>query len=157
MTVPVPFGGSRHELAVVQFFSFDGYMRPTHLALFAVFAVFAVVSCDRITPVEMTKTAITETVVRINIYAETNRAVPPSLDVLPRRNGYANRTTDGWGRPLQYRVATNGIITLTSFGRDAKPGGSGEDADVSESYFAKKPDESLWVGSAMWIVDAQVR
>jgi hypothetical protein len=125
--------------------------------LCVMFALLMPLSCHRITPVEMTKTAITETFARISIYAQTNRAVPSSLAVLPKRDGYANRTTDGWGRSLQYSLSTDGIITLTSFGRDGKPGGSGEDADTSESYFTKKSDGSLWVGLDLWIVEAQVK
>ena len=112
---------------------------------------------DKITPVEMTRTAMTETLVRINIYAETNKAIAPSLDVLAKRDGYVNRTTDGWNRPLQYRVAQDGIITLTSLGADGKPGGDGEDADISVSYRSKRPDGSLWVGSPMWLVEAEVK
>src|SRR5208283_4939170 len=109
------------------------------------------VSCrDRVTPVENTKDAITETFVRIDIYAKTNKAVPLSLDLLPKREGYSNQTTDAWGRPLMYRVTQDGIITLTSFGKDGKLGGNGEDADISVSYFTKRPDGSLWVGSDMW-------
>lgn len=112
---------------------------------------------DKITPVEMTRTAMTETLARINIYAETNKAVAPSLDVLAKRDGYLNRTTDGWNRPVQYRVAQDGIITLTSLGADGKPGGDGENADISVSYRSKRPDGSLWVGSPMWLVEAEVK
>jgi hypothetical protein len=112
---------------------------------------------DKITPHDMTVTPMTETFVRINIYAETNRATPPSLDALPKREGYANRTTDGWNRPLLYRVAQDGIITLTSYGADAKPDGTGEHADISMSYHSKRTDGSLWVGSPMWIVEAEAK
>ena len=52
----------------------------------------------RITPIELTHTAMTETFVRINLYAEINKSLPPSLDVLPKREGYANATTDVWKR-----------------------------------------------------------
>jgi hypothetical protein len=126
---------------------------------FLIFLALAFLSgcTDKITPVEMTRTAMTETLVRINIYAETNKAIPSSLDVLPKRDGYMNRTTDGWNRPLQYRVAQDGIITLTSLGADGKLGGNGEDADISVSYLSKRPDGSLWVGSAMWLVEAKVK
>jgi hypothetical protein len=110
-----------------------------------------------ISPVDETQTAIIETFARIAIYAETNKAVAPSLAVLPKRDGYANQTTDGWKRPLQYRVTEDGIITLTSLGADGKPGGNGENADISKSYSAKRPDGGFWVGSPMWIVEAEVR
>lgn len=112
---------------------------------------------DKITPHEMTRTAMTETFVRINIYAETNKAVPPSLDVLPKRDGYANQTADGWNRPLQYRVTQDGIIILTSLGADGKPGGDGDNTDISMSYHSKRADGSLWVGSPMWIVETEVK
>jgi len=110
----------------------------------------------RIPPVDITHTAIVETFVRIGIYAETNKALVPSLDLLPKRDGYANLDSDGWHRPLQYRVTEDGIITLTSLGADGKPGGSGENADISHSYRYKRPDGSLWVGSPMWIVEAGI-
>jgi hypothetical protein len=111
---------------------------------------------DVIPPDAMTITAIGETFVRINLYAETNRSIPLSLDVLPKREGYANRTTDGWGRPLVYKVAADGVITLTSFGADGQPGGEGPDADLSQSYRCRRPEGSLWVGSPMWIVEAEI-
>jgi hypothetical protein len=110
-----------------------------------------------ISPYEMTHTAMVETFVRINQYAEVHRSLPPSLDVLPKRDGYANRTTDGWNRPLRYRVTSNGVITLQSFGADGKPGGSGENADIVQSYLSRRIDGSLWVGSPTWIVEAELK
>lgn len=109
-----------------------------------------------ITPVEETQGAIIETFVRISIYAKTNKAIGVSLDVLPKRDGYANQTIDGWKRPLHYRMTEDGIITLTSFGADGKLGGNGKNADISKSYRSKRPDGSLWVGAPMWIVEAEV-
>ena len=39
--------------------------------------------------------------------------------------------TDPWGRPYVYRVpGTKGDFDLYSLGKDGKPGGSGEDADI---------------------------
>jgi hypothetical protein len=111
---------------------------------------------DVIPPRDMTITAVVETFVRINLYAQTNRSIPLSLDVLPKREGYANRTVDGWGQPLLYTVGADGVITLTSFGADGKPGGEGLDADISESYRCRRADGSLWVGSSMWIVEAKL-
>jgi len=117
------------------------------------------ISCvDRITPVELTHTSIMATFVRMDIYAKTNRAIPLSLNILPQREGYDDSTTDGWGRPLIYSLTKEGLLTLTSMGKDGKPGGAGEDADISVSFHARKPDGSIWVGSdENWIVDAEVR
>lgn len=63
------------------------------------------------------------------------------LDVLitkpasePNWNGpYLKKTApnDPWGRPYVYRVpGQKGEFDLFSYGRDGKPGGSGEDADI---------------------------
>lgn len=39
---------------------------------------------------------------------------------------------DPWGRPYLYRVpGTKGDFDLVSYGRDGKPGGAGEDADIA--------------------------
>lgn len=40
--------------------------------------------------------------------------------------------TDPWGRPYVYRVpGQKGEFELLSYGRDGKPGGTGEDADIT--------------------------
>ena len=127
------------------------------LALVAACVWWFVRYWDVIPPDAMTGTAMIETFARINLYAESNGSIPLSLDVLPTRKGYMNRTTDGWGRPLMYSVATDGVITLTSFGADAKPGGIGPDADISQSYRCRRPDGSLWLGSPTWISEAEIR
>jgi len=125
-------------------------------ALVVVFALACASGCDRRTSVEATQTAMGETFARITLYCETNKSIPRSLDILPRRVGYANKTTDGWNRPLQYDLSQDGIITLRSYGADGKPGGDGENADISLSYHSKRPDGSLWVGSPMWIVEGEI-
>jgi general secretion pathway protein G len=39
---------------------------------------------------------------------------------------------DPWGRPYLYRVpGTKGDFDLVSYGRDGRPGGAGEDADIA--------------------------
>jgi hypothetical protein len=97
---------------------------------------------DIIPPVDLTRSHITETFCRIEMYVKTNKSIPPSLDVLPNRDGYANSTLDGWNRLLQYRVTEDGLITLTSFGADGKPGGDGENADISETRRVRLRDQS---------------
>jgi len=133
-------------------------------ARFVCFACLLVICCscsryhtDPITPVEMTRTAMTETFARIDLYARSNNSVPLSIDVLPKREHYMNRTTDGWGRPLQYSASPDGTVSLGSLGRDGVPGGQGEDADISEAYYTRRPDGTLWVGSGLWLVEGEVR
>ena len=112
---------------------------------------------DPITPTEMTWTAMDETFARIDIYARSNKSVPTSLEMLPKREHYINRTTDGWGRPLRYSVSQDGIVSLTSLGRDGVVGGHGEDADITEAYYTRRTDGTLWAGSDLWLVEAEVK
>ena len=105
----------------------------------------------------MTVSAMTETFARISLYAQQNNDIPPSLDILPKRSGYANQITDGWGRPLKYEFTPDGIIRLTSLGKDGVLGGTEDDTDVSMAYYTRCPDGSLWVTSEMWMVEAKVR
>jgi hypothetical protein len=109
-----------------------------------------------ITPREMTASAITESFVRIHLYAKTNQALPPTLEVLPRRDGYMNRTTDGWGHGLVYTISDNGFITLSSLGADQTPGGTGENADISRTYRSQNEDGTLIADQDMWIVDGEL-
>lgn len=54
----------------------------------------------------------------------------------PNWNGpYLKKTapSDPWGRPYVYRVpGENNEFDLYSYGRDGKPGGNGEDADIGK-------------------------
>jgi len=110
-----------------------------------------------ITPVEMTHTAIGESFARMHIYLTKHHRFPASLDELPKRDGYANRTTDGWHRPLLYRIEEENFITLFSLGKDGKPGGTGEDADIQRTYRTKNRDGSWCVDEELWLATAQVR
>ena len=109
-----------------------------------------------ITPIEMTHTAIGETFYRVHLYGKQRRKVPDSFDVLPVREGYANKTTDGWDRKLILEIKDDKVMTITSYGKDGKPGGEGEDADISESHWLRKEDGSLWVGDEMWVVESKI-
>ena len=86
----------------------------------AMLTAVAVCGCQSfvnvIPPRDMTNTAITETTVRIHMYMTANGKYPDNLSVLPVRDGYANRTTDGWGQNLIYEVDDEGIISLKSLG-----------------------------------------
>ena len=126
------------------------------LVLAAVFGLLALF-VDAIPPRAETITAIGETFARIGLYAKQNNSIPPSLAVLPKRTGYAKQTTDAWKRPLRYEVASDGVITLASLGKDGRPGGDGDDADITRAYFGRRPDGSLWATSGMWLVDAEKR
>jgi hypothetical protein len=106
----------------------------------------------------MTFTSMDETLVRIDMYMKEHHGEPPpNLAVLPVRQGYMNRTTDGWGYELQYSVDAAGVITLASHGADGKPGGDGLNADIVRRYRTRNPDGSSCVDDEYWITNAEIR
>jgi hypothetical protein len=97
-------------------------------------------------PDAVTHTAIQESFFRIQMHIARHRRFPASLDELPKRKGHANRTTDGWHRPLIYRIEEDNFVTLLSLGKDGQPGGTGENADIQTTYRTKNADGSWCVG-----------
>ena len=127
--------------------------------LVSILAVVVSSSCSLhlISPLEQTVSAMGETFVRMNLYAQQNGTVPLSLAVLPLREGYVNATTDAWDRPLLYEISDVGILTLRSLGKDGEPGGNGDNADISQSYHSRRSYGSLWIGEGFWIVEAETQ
>lgn len=103
-----------------------------------------------IPPKAMTVTAIGESFARIHLYAKERQSLPQSLADFPRRDGYSNRTDDGWGNPLHYEIAEDGTVTLTSMGADNKIGGLGDDADISRSRNSIDDKGRFIAGDALW-------
>ena len=114
------------------------------------------VCVETIPPHSATISAMIETQVRIHMYMTANRDYPRDLSVLPVRNGYANRATDGWERPLIYKVDDEGVISLTSLGRDGKVGGEGDDADIVRRYRTRNDDGSLNIDDEYWIIYSEI-
>ena len=98
----------------------------------AIVVMFSLVGT--IPPHSMTVGAMTETYARINLYLDKNGHLPPDLTGLPVRKTHINRTTDGWGNQLLYSINQDQTVTLTSLGRDERPGGAGDDVDIFRQY-----------------------
>ncbi len=98
----------------------------------------------------MTRGYMLRTLFRIKDYTKQHRALPQSLDVIPKKEGRWDRITDGWGRRLLYKTNGDGTITLASLGADGRPGGEGEDADLVFTCRVYRPDGSLWIGAPDW-------
>ena len=73
---------------------------------------------------------------RILRYANTDDRLPAAIDDLPVIEGDCNDTKDAWGREILYEVRGD-QVTLTSYGRDATPGGNGPDADIIGIFQAR--------------------
>lgn len=70
---------------------------------------------------------------RILRYAATHDRLPSSTKDLPEIPGKVDSVKDAWGRDIEMTF-TDRQATLTSLGRDGKPGGTGENADVSFGF-----------------------
>jgi hypothetical protein len=114
-------------------------MRPytKRLLIGAALAIVALAllnsSVTRMTAEEETVTAMGETSYRIGMYLNQHGHLPADFSALPVRDGYANKTTDAWGKPLIY-VQSDNYFTLTSLGRDGFEGGEGDDRDIKCVY-----------------------
>jgi hypothetical protein len=60
---------------------------------------------------------------------------------------------DCWGNPIRCRVDSNGMVTLTSFGKDNKPGGTESDRDYVGVYPSRQPDGKWSAESVPWTQD----
>jgi hypothetical protein len=79
----------------------------------------------------------------IKEFLAEKKRLPTSLGELPATNSRLQKL-DYWGNPIEYRVEKDGW-TLTSLGRDGKPGGTGLDADYT--YRITRPADmqpTLW-------------
>src|SRR5260370_849109 len=97
-------------------------------------------SCAVVTPRDETFGAMLATFQRIGRYARDHGQLPASLAELPKPERHEQREFDPWGRVLHYEVDRNGIVSLTSFGRDGKPGGRLWNADFTMRYYSRRPD-----------------
>jgi hypothetical protein len=85
-------------------------------------------------------------------YAAINGSLPTSLDQLPPIAGHINEVTDGWGRPILWRVDGDKAV-LTRSGRDGVPGGTRDDADMVGVFRAKTADGRWADELCEWQVD----
>ena len=112
----------------------DRLLKSVIILFLSLAGVFLVGCGHEISKRELTVSAMTETLVRIDLFFKDQRRVPESLAALPKRAGYTNSTTNGWGHDLQYSVDADGVLELRSLGADGTPGGSGDDADLSWKF-----------------------
>ena len=90
---------------------------------------------------------------RILRYAHTHHELPKTLDELPVIPGYSDRLTDGWEERILYRTNDDSSITLTSYGKDGRPGGEGLDADMVGIFMLKTPDGRWQEELCDWVTD----
>lgn len=89
---------------------------------------------------------------RVIRFAKAHGHLPATVDELPEIQGYGNSVRDGWWRKITMSVDGN-RVTFTSLGRDNKPGGAGEDADMIAVFDARREDGSWQDELAEWVRD----
>jgi hypothetical protein len=106
------------------------------LLILGALVLLAAASCqgwqviDTIPAKNLTETRLLITYDRIETFWNQHGRVPTKRDQLADIKDRDCSMTDGWGRELHW--ASNGAtkVTVWSLGRDGKPGGTGEDADL---------------------------
>jgi hypothetical protein len=119
------------------------------LALFlTIFSIFWAITYfeSTVTQQEMTTTAMVVDEERIFDYIREHRNLPQSLSELPQSDGKIDGATDGWGRPIIYKIEKNDVVTLVSLGPDGKSNGSVDAANIIQS-FQTKDTNGNWLQS----------
>ena len=86
----------------------------------------------------------------IEKYAKVNGKTPNRLSDLPASDSHSININDAWGNEIVLAVQGE-VVTLTSFGKDKKPGGVGENLDVI-GIFEVRPPSSLNGWQTPWKV-----
>jgi len=73
---------------------------------------------------------------RILHYAKQNNKLPKPVDELPPLEGFVNRNTDYWGNKIVIQIDGT-TVSLISYGKDNKPGGTGANLDMIAVFDAK--------------------
>jgi hypothetical protein len=113
------------------------------LMLFSIFWAISYFESTATQQVETT-TAMAVDEMRIYEYTQIHGALPKSLAELPRPHDEIDATKDGWGKPIIYIIGKNDFVILVSLGADGKPGGSGDAADIIQS-FQTKDAKGNWI------------
>lgn len=100
-----------------------------------IMAAVAVYAVGQIAPVkrDVTKIDIRATMEAVELFKATHGRYPSTIDGIPALLGakvLKRAPKDAWGHPLAYALE-EGEPVVTSFGADGRPGGEGEDVDLS--------------------------
>ena len=113
-------------------------------------ALWLLVRSAILPPRTLTEAAIGVMNRRILLYANWYDRLPSDISELPEANGYYNSEEDGWGRPILMTIEGD-MVTLTSYGCDGRPGGTGEDQDMIGTFVARDEAGKWKQGLAEWL------
>ena len=87
------------------------------------------------TPDSATSTTMYVLKRRVLHYAKQNNKLPHSADELPVLEDFYNTNTDYWGNKIIIQIDGT-TVTLISYGKDRKPGGTGANLDLIAAFEA---------------------
>jgi uncharacterized protein YceK len=96
---------------------------------------------DVIPPQSQTDLRLRDTYGRIEAFWNQHGKVPAKADELPDVKDHDCSMKDGWGRELQWVSDGATKVTVTSLGRDGKPGGTGDDADLEIVFVGTQKEQ----------------
>jgi hypothetical protein len=114
--------------------------------LFLAPLIFGGCCYETISPEDLTATSAIVVRNAINTFIADNGRAPSNMLEIARYRPVNTVWNDGWGRPLLYHVNASGVASLTSLGKDGRPGGLGQDADLVWT-FALKDRFGNWIGT----------
>ena len=89
---------------------------------------------ENVPPQTLTRGRMTLIENRIRDYAAAHHRLPDNLSELPKAaDNRDDSIVDGWGRPIQYKKEGH-TVTLLSLGKDGRPGGNNQDADINATF-----------------------
>ena len=94
---------------------------------------------------QQTATTMNDLAERLGHVVRRDGKIPDDLSTMPTLSGKTSWLFDAWGRPITARLLPDGTVELLSLGRDAKPGGTGEDADVRGVFDPKGSPPEWWL------------
>lgn len=109
-----------------------GFFFFTILGLAAVWMlinIYAKIDLGALPPENITATRMNSLKQRIIEYAKTKGKLPDKLSDLPPLQDHVNKIDDAWGNEIILTVKGK-AVTLTSLGKDKKPGGTEDNLDV---------------------------
>lgn len=116
-------------MAIRKNLMWTGVLAGVFVVAFLLFSAITIIP-----PKDLTRTRLRVLAARIRQNVAQGQDVN-SLDIktLPEAPGKDNAITDGWGHPIVMRI-DGSTITLTSYGKDGKPGGTGQNADIAHRF-----------------------
>ena len=94
---------------------------------------------------QQTATTMNDLAERLGHVVRRDGKIPDDLSTMPTVYGESESVFDGWGRPITAKLLPDGTVELLSLGRDAAPGGTGEDADVRGVFDPNRPPPDWWL------------